>query len=155
MKKLAVKKLFFQFIVMILVGMIILIGQKIGTGVSILKALPGMIMLILAAISAFIVKDLFPKSIFPAFGWSTIIGLLLSIPYSPTSKIFLQNVNNVNFMMITTPLLAFAGISVGNKINELKAMSWKIVLVSLFVFTAIFFSCAIIAQIILKMQGRI
>ncbi|MGL6064000.1 MAG: hypothetical protein ACRC0S_02845 [Fusobacteriaceae bacterium] len=155
MGKLEFKKLMFQLIVMLLVGLIILIGQKIGMGISILKALPGMIMLILAAMSAFIVKDLFPKSIFPAFGWSTIIGLLLSIPYSPTSKIFLQNVNNVNFMMITTPLLAFAGISVGNKINELKAMSWKIVVISIFVFTAIFFSCATIAHIVLKMQGRI
>ncbi len=155
MGKLNVKKLIFQLIVMLLVGLMILIGQKIGIGTSILEALPGMIMLILAAMSAFIVKDLFPKSIFPAFGWSTIIGLLLSIPYSPTSKIFLQNVNNINFMMITTPLLAFAGISVGNKINELKAMSWKIIVISVFVFTAIFFSCATIAQLVLKMQGKI
>ncbi|MGL5123644.1 MAG: hypothetical protein ACRC6K_05740 [Fusobacteriaceae bacterium] len=155
MGKLEFKKLLFQLVVMILVGITILVAQKIGAGISIFKALPGMIMLILAAMSAFIVKDLFPKSIFPAFGWSTIIGLLLSIPYSPTSKIFLQNVNNINFMVITTPLLAFAGISVGNKINELKAMSWKIVVISVFVFTAIFFSCATIAHIVLKMQGTI
>lgn len=155
MGKLDTKKLSYQFTVMCFVGIMILVGQQIGMGISIAKAGLGMLLLILAAMSALIVKDLFPKSIFPAFGWSTIIGLLLSMPYSPTSKIFLSNVSNVNFMAITTPLLAFAGISVGNKINELKAMSWKIVVISVIVFTAIFFACASIAQIVLKLQGTI
>lgn len=155
MAKLDMKKLGYQLVIMLLVGVMILIGQQIGVGIPILKALPGMIMLVAAAMSAMIVKDLFPKSIFPAFGWSTIIGLLLSMPYSPTSKVFLSNVNNVNFMAITTPLLAFAGISVGNKIGELRKMSWKIVVVSIVVFTSIFFMCAIIAQTVLKIQGKI
>ncbi|MGL4392023.1 MAG: hypothetical protein ACRCSK_01085 [Fusobacteriaceae bacterium] len=153
--KINIKKLSYQLIVMLLVGMIILVGQKIGYKISIIKALPGMIMLIIAAMSAMLVKELFPKSIFPAFGWATIIGLVLSMPYSPTSKIFLSNVQNVNFMAITTPLLAFAGISVGNKINELKKMSWKIIVISLVVFTGIFFSCALIAQVVLKLQNKI
>lgn len=169
------KKLGYQFAVMLLVGAMILIGQRIGKGTSIILAAPGMLMLIAAAMSAMLIKELFPRSFFPAFGWATIIGLLLSIPVfkisisnltfgyvdytisfiSPTSKIFLSNVNNVDFMAITTPLLAFAGISVGNKINDLKAMSWKIVIVSVFTFTSIFFACAIIAQSVLKLQGKI
>ncbi|MGO0806863.1 hypothetical protein ACTPEF_22460, partial [Clostridioides difficile] len=105
--------------------------------------------------AAMIIKDLFPKSIFPAFGFATIIGLLLSMPYSPTSEVFLTNTNNINFMAITTPLLAFAGISVGNKIEALKEMSWKIVIISLIVFTTIFFACASIAHIVLSIQGKI
>ncbi|MGL6168054.1 MAG: hypothetical protein ACRC0Y_07185 [Fusobacteriaceae bacterium] len=155
MGKLDIKKLGYQFVVMFFLGIMILVGQQIGMGVSMAKSFLGMLLLILAAMSALVVKDLFPKSIFPAFGWSTIIGLLLSMPYSPTSKIFLSNVNNINFMAITTPLLAFAGISVGNKINELKAMSWRIVVISIVVFTTIFFTCAIIAQVVLKLQGTI
>ncbi len=155
MAKLDIKKLSYQLIVMLLVGVMILVGQRIELGISIVKAFPGMLMLVGAAMSAMIVKDLFPKSIFPAFGWSTIIGLLLSMPYSPTSKAFLSNVGNINFMAITTPLLAFAGISVGNKIQELKAMSWRIVVISVIVFTGIFFACASIAQVVLKLQGRI
>ena len=123
----SIKKTGYQFISMFLVGLIILMGQQLGMGISVVKAFPGMIMLVLAALSALVIGDLFPKSIFPAFGWATIIGLLLSMPYSPTSEIFLSNVNNVNFMTITTPLLAFARISVGNKINELKKMSWRLV----------------------------
>ncbi|PBE58470.1 hypothetical protein BGU39_12345 [Clostridioides difficile] len=140
---------------MSVIGVIILIGQRISVGTSIVTDLPGMVMLILAAMAAMIIKDLFPKSIFPAFGFATIIGLLLSMPYSPTSEVFLTNTNNINFMAITTPLLAFAGISVGNKIEALKEMSWKIVIISLIVFTTIFFACASIAHIVLSIQGKI
>jgi len=144
------KKSSYQLLVMSVIGVIILIGQRISVGTSIVTALPGMVMLILAAMA-----DLFPKSIFPAFGFATIIGLLLSMPYSPTSEVFLTNTNNINFMAITTPLLAFAGISVGNKIEALKEMSWKIVIISLIVFTTIFFACASIAHIVLSIQGKI
>ncbi len=149
------KKSSYQLLVMSVIGVIILIGQRISVGTSIVTALPGMVMLILAAMAAMIIKDLFPKSIFPAFGFATIIGLLLSMPYSPTSEVFLTNTNSINFMAITTPLLAFAGISVGNKIEALKEMSWKIVIISLIVFTTIFFACASIAHIVLSIQGKI
>ncbi|HBF6331699.1 TPA: hypothetical protein KOT00_003543 [Clostridioides difficile] len=149
------KKSSYQLLVMSVIGVIILIGQRISVGTSIVTALPGMVMLILAAMAAMIIKDLFPKSIFPAFGFATIIGLLLSMTYSPTSEVFLTNTNNINFMAITTPLLAFAGISVGNKIEALKEMSWKIVIISLIVFTTIFFACASIAHIVLSIQGKI
>ncbi|MCO5868182.1 hypothetical protein M8636_16745 [Clostridioides difficile] len=149
------KKSSYQLLVMSVIGVIILIGQRISVGTSIVTALPGMVMLILAAMAAMIIKDLFSKSIFPAFGFATIIGLLLSMPYSPTSEVFLTNTNNINFMAITTPLLAFAGISVGNKIEALKEMSWKIVIISLIVFTTIFFACASIAHIVLSIQGKI
>lgn len=145
----------YQLLVMLMVGAMILTGQFISKGVSIFTALPGMLIMIAAAMVAMILKDLFPKSIFPAFGFATIIGLLLSIPGNPISEVFNEQVANINFMAITTPLLAFAGISVGNKIEELKAMSWKIVVISLVVFTTIFFACASIGHIVLKIQGVI
>lgn len=150
-----IKRTSYQFIVMLMVGAMILLGQFISKGVAITTALPGMLIMIAAAMLAMILKDLFPKSIFPAFGFATIIGLLLSIPGNPISDVFNEQVANINFMSITTPLLAFAGISVGNKIEELKKMSWKIVVLSLIVFTTIFFACASIAHLVLKMQGVI
>ncbi|MGL5328146.1 MAG: hypothetical protein ACRDD7_02680 [Peptostreptococcaceae bacterium] len=149
------KRTGYQLVVMLMVGAMILIGQYISKGVAITTALPGMLIMIGAAMLAMILKDLFPKSIFPAFGFATIIGLILSIPGNPVSDVFNEQVANINFMAITTPLLAFAGISVGNKIEELKAMSWKIVVISLIVFTTIFFACATIGHVVLKIQGVI
>lgn len=136
-------------------GMLILLCQKVGMGSPILDGIIGMGMIIAVALVALIIKDLFPKSIFPAFGWVTILGFILSIPANPMSKIFMEYTNKINFMAITTPLLTFAGISVGNKIESLKSMSWKIVIISLIVFVTIFFACALIAEAVLKMRGEI
>lgn len=155
LSRLDLKRTGFQFVLMIVIGFMILIGQYISKGTSIITALPGMGIMIGAAMLAMILKDLFPKSMFPAFGFATIIGLLLSIPGNPISEVFSREIGNINFMAITTPLLAFAGISVGNKIEELKKMSWKIVLISLVVFTTIFFACASIGHAVLKMSGVI
>lgn len=154
-ERLDLKRISYQLVVMLIVGFMILVGQFISKKTSIMEAFPGMIMMIIAAMIAIVLKDLFPKSIFPAFGFATIIGLLLSIPGNPVSDVFNKNVANISFMAITTPLLAFAGISVGNKIEELKSMSWKIVLISLIVFATIFFACATIAHIVLNIQGVI
>ena len=140
---------------MAIAGLLVLITQKVGLGMPVLDAVPGMIIIILVADIALIIRDLFPKSIFPAFGWVTILGFLFSMPYNPLSVKFMEYTDKVNFMAITTPLLAFAGLSVGNKIDELKKMSWKIVLISIIVFVTIFFACALIAQTVLKLRGDI
>ena len=149
------KKSGYQLMTMLVLGSIMLIGQLISKGTSIITALPGMLIMVGAAMIAMMLKDLFPKSLFPAFGFATILGLLLSIPGNPVSAVFTEHINNINFMAITTPLLALAGISVGDKIDQLKSMSWKIVVISMVVFTTIFFTCATIAHVVLKMQGVI
>ena len=144
-----------QLKMMIIVGILIMIGQRIGFGFSVIDAIPGIILIIVIAMLSLIIKDLTPKLKFPAFAWATMIGLILSMPFMPTSKIFLDYTNKVNFLATTTPILAFAGISVGNKIQELKQISWKIVIVAMTVFCGTFFGSAIIAQIVLKLQGII
>lgn len=140
---------------LVITGMLVLITQKVGLKMSILDAIPGMIIIILVATIALIIRDLFPKSIFPAFGWVTILGFLFSMPYNPLSVKFMEYTDKVNFMAITTPLLAFAGLSVGNKIDDLKKMSWKIALISIIVFITIFFACALIAETVLRLRGDI
>ena len=140
---------------LVIAGMLVLITQKVGLNMPILDAVPGMLIIILVAVIALIIRDLFPKSIFPAFGWVTILGFLFSMPYNPLSVKFMEYTSKVNFMAITTPLLAFAGLSVGNKIDDLKKMSWKIGLISVIVFITIFFACALIAETVLRLRGDI
>lgn len=155
MGKIDINRLLKNILLLLIGGMLVLITQKIGMKSPILDGIPGILIIVAIATFALIIRDLFPKSIFPAFGWVTIIGFLLSIPQNPLSKTFLQYTNKINFMAITTPLLAFAGLSVGNKIDELKRMSWKIILVSVIVFITIFFACALIAETVLKLKGDI
>jgi len=155
MKKVDLKKYMLYFSTMSATGMVILLGQSIGMNKSFIAGIPGMFLIITLALSALFIKDTFPKFPLPAYALSTIIGMIFSLKSIPVSSLFMKHINNVEFMAITTPLLAFAGISVGDKIEQLKEMSWKIVIIAVVVFTSIFFTCALIAQTVLRMQGKI
>lgn len=154
------KKNLDQLKLLIVIGLLVLVAQKVGFMVAgkefaVADAIPGTLLIIVVCLLSLMIKECLPNLKFPAFAWATMIGLILSMPFMPTAKVFLEYTNKVNFLSTTTPILAFAGISVGNKVHELKSMSWKIVLISLLVFTSTFFGSAIIAQFILKMQGII
>jgi hypothetical protein len=144
-----------QLKVMILVAIIILIGQRIGYGIGIGKALLGMIIIIVLGMVALIIKDFTPKLKFPAFAWASMLALILTMPFMPTSKFLLTYTNEVSFLGTTTPILAFAGISIGMKVNRLKQLSWKLIVVAVCVFLGTFFGSAVVAQIVLKIQGLI
>ena len=144
-----------QLKVLIVVGIMILVGQRIGYGIQIAGAIPGILIVIAIAMFSLIIKDLFPKIKFPAFAWASLTALILSMPFMPSSEWFLRYTNEVNFLGTTTPILAFAGISVGNKIEKLKKLSWKVFVVAIAVFIGTFFGSAIVSHIILKLQGII
>ncbi|MDD2574303.1 MAG: hypothetical protein PHS13_04945 [Firmicutes bacterium] len=153
--QLKAEKLLEQLKILIIVGILILIGQRIGYGISIIEAIPGIILVIAVAMFSLIIKELTPNLKFPAFAWASLTALVLSMPFMPTADWFLGYTNNVNFLGTTTPILAFAGISVGNRIEQFKKLSWKVLIVAVMVFIGTFFGSAIIAQIILKLQGII
>jgi NhaP-type Na+/H+ or K+/H+ antiporter len=140
---------------LIIVGILILIGQRFGYGIAIIPALPGMVIVILISFLALTIKDSFPDLKFPAFAWASLTALILSMPFMPTADLFLKYTNEVNFLGTTTPILAFAGISVGNKIEKLKKLSWKVFIVAIAVFIGTYFGSAIVAHIVLKVQGII
>ncbi|KXS49188.1 MAG: hypothetical protein A8274_504 [Halanaerobium sp. 4-GBenrich] len=140
---------------LIVVGVLVLIGQRFGYGIAIMPALPGMIIVILISFLALTIKDSFPNLKFPAFAWASLTALILSMPFMPTADLFLKYTNEVNFLGTTTPILAFAGISVGNKIEKLKKLSWKVFIVAIAVFIGTYFGSAIVAHIVLKLQGII
>ena len=144
-----------QLKLLILAGILVLVANQIGYGVNAISAIPGMIVFIIICQVALIIRAATPKIHFPAFAWATMISLILSMPFMPTASWFLATTGSTQFLATTAPILAFAGISVGNKLHELGKMSWKIVIVAICVFIGTFFGSAIIAQIVLKMQGLI
>ncbi|MTH48660.1 hypothetical protein [Intestinirhabdus alba] len=131
---------------------LVLLAQAVGKGMSALEALPGAVIMFAIIILSLQIKMWLPKVPLPAFAWATLIALLLSMPYSPVSDVFMNLTNKIDFLSTTTPLLAFAGLSVGNSLDKLKSLSWKIVIISVLVFTSAFFGAAIVAQLILKFQ---
>ncbi len=144
-----------QFKAILISCILILIGQQIGFGISIIKAIPGMLIVLVICMVSIIIKDFTPKLKFPAFAWASMIALLLTMPFVPTSKFMLQYTKSVNFLGTTTPILAFAGIAVGSQVDRLKQLSWKLVVVAFAVFLGTFFGSAIVSHIVLKIQGLI
>jgi hypothetical protein len=139
---------------LILVAIITLIGQNIGFGISLVNAIPGMIIIIIISMVGLALKDILPLKL-PAFAYVSLIALILTMPYLPTSKFILKYTNQVNFLGTTTPILAYAGISIGLSITKLAKISWKLIVIACVVFIGTFFGSAIIAQIVLKIQGII
>ena len=61
----------------------------------------------------------------------------------------------VNFLALTTPILAYAGIGIGKDMDAFLKSGWRIFIVACAVFFGTFLGSAIIAEVILKMLGQI
>lgn len=86
---------------------------------------------------------------FPILGWVSIVSFVACL----MSDFFVNAINGVDFLSITTPILTFAGISVANSLKDLSKSSWKIGIVAVFVFIGTYLGSAIISQIGLLISG--
>lgn len=114
-------------------------------------------MSILAGISlAGYLIGLLPKfNKLPVILWASIVAAYLSSPYFPYSEVLVQVTNKVSLLVICTPVLAFAGLALGKDLAQFKTISWRIIPVSLAVFTGTFVFAALIAQVTLRWEGVI
>lgn len=87
---------------------------------------------------------------FPILGWVSIVSLIFCL----MSDFFVQAISGVDFLSITTPILAFAGLSVADSLVDLRKTSWRIAIVAVFVFIGTYAGSAIIAQIGLTLSGK-
>lgn len=86
---------------------------------------------------------------FPILGWVSIVSLIFCL----MSNFFITAISAVDFLSITTPVLAFAGISVANSLGDLSKNSWKYLIVAVFVFVGSYLGRALLAQLGLFIIG--
>lgn len=142
--------------VLVLCGITAFIAQFVGARgkMDLGKGFIGILVIIIVSFLAVKIRSKIPLKI-PAFAWASLIAFALTTPISPVQGFFLDVTKGFGFSAVSTVILAAAGISVGNKLNDIKKLSWKIVLVALVVFSGTFFGSALIAQVVLKAQGLI
>ena len=87
---------------------------------------------------------------FPILGWVSIVSLIFCL----ISPYCVRVINAVDFLSLTTSVLAFAGISVTHRLKDLSKISWKILIVALFVFFGMYFMDTLISQIALSLSGK-
>jgi hypothetical protein len=141
-------------LMLFVVAAITLVGNYLGYGQDVAAAVPGMLLMVVLGLVSLLLGRYLPIEL-PSFAYAMILAFLLSIPYSPVQETVLGMTDNVNFLATTTPILAYAGLSIGLQTGRMKEVSWKLVIVAVFVFFGTFFGSAIIAHVVLGLQGVI
>ena len=87
---------------------------------------------------------------FPILGWVSVTSLVMCM----ISDFFVEAIAAVDFLSITTPILTFAGISVVDRLVDLRKTSWKVAIVAVFVFAGTYLGSALLAQFGLMISGK-
>lgn len=111
--------------------------------------------LLLVVITAFgiLVSHLPGFRILPMVFWVSIIAVVISLPGFPGGDWVIHYTKQVGFLHITTPVLAYCGLSLGKDIDAFKRLSWRIVPVALAVGAGSFICATVLAEIILHLEG--
>lgn len=136
-----------------IIGIIALMGNWIGYDVSPIDALPGMMIIVAVTVLGFIFAKFIPIKL-PVVIWISILALVITTPIFPGNETVIKFTEKVNFMALATPILAYAGLSFGKDLQEFKKLGWRIVVISLVVYTGTFVLSALVAEIGFRMTGK-
>lgn len=148
-------KLLNMTLVLILTGLLITVGNIIGYKVDWYSSLVGITVIVIIGLIGMLISQLPLVNKLPMVFWISLVAIVASLPSFPGSEWIIQTTKKVQFLAITTPILAYAGVSLGKDIAMFKKLSWRIVPVALAVTTGTFIFAAIIAQFVLKWEGAI
>ena len=142
-------------VVLVIILLIGLIGNLIGPDIPIASAIPGM--LILFAIPMFgLVLTKFAPFYLPSVAWISLVAIVLTLPWTPGSEWILNYVKQVNVLALATPVLAYAGLAISkHEFETFKHSGWKIIIVAILIFIGTYLGSALVAHIVLRMQGLI
>ncbi len=140
--------------VLIIVAAMSLVGNLVGAGNGIVESLPGMIFLVALCVAGVALGKIIPGNI-PSVAWIVLIGCIMTYPSFPGAAVFSGWVKKVNFLALTTPILAYAGLALGKDLDLLKKTGWRIVVVSIVVFIGTYIGSALIAQGVLSFTGQL
>jgi len=142
------------FLILFVTSVIMAISNLIGYKTSIIDSIPGIAILCGIALLGQFLSQIIPVKL-PMILYVTTLGLILASPISPISGIVLQYTNKIAFMAPVTVVGAITGISIGKDYAEFKRVGWKFLIIGLLIIAGTFIGSAIVAQLVLKVTGRI
>ena len=132
--------------------------MKAGNPVTPIESLPGMAMLLAITVLGVAISDgldkVLPKNL-PAIAYISIVAIVATIPGVPGAEFMFQSMNKIGLLPLCTPILAYAGISLGKDFGVFKSQGLPIVCVALLTFVGTYVGSAIIAEVVLKVTGVI
>ena len=137
-----------------LTSVLTLIANWVGYKNGIVESIPGMLILMAICLLGVIIARFMPGRL-PSVAYIVVIGCIVTYPDFPGAKMLNAYIAKVNFLALTTPILAYAGIGIGKDIDAFLKSGWRIIIVACAVFVGTFVGSAIIAEIVLRMTGQI
>lgn len=123
--------------------------SNVVNGAPLLDALPGMLLLYAMVMVGLGIGRVCPFYL-PSVAWVSLISIVMTLPLFPGSGWILEQLAQVNFLAVVTPVLAYAGLALtGREFAMFRQTGWKLVLVALLVFTGTFVGSAVVAHILL------
>lgn len=136
-----------QVVVWILVGLFALCGNWINykTPATDPMALAGMAIIVGVVLLGYGLYRLTGRKV-PAVIWVSLVGMVLTYPAFPFAGSIAAMTNKINFLSLSTPILAFAGLSIAKDVPAFRRLGWRIVVVSFAANAGTFIGAALIAQ---------
>ena len=132
--------------------------MKSGAPVTPIEALPGMVMLLAITIIGVAISDILDKALpknLPAIAYISLVAIVVTIPGFPGAEFAFASMNKIGLLPLCTPILAYAGISLGKDFDTFKSQGITIVCVALLTFVGTYVGSAIIAEVVLRLTGAI
>lgn len=145
----------FVIIVLLITAFMTLVSNFVGKKISPLDALPGTLILISIAFIGIAMAKFIPIKV-PSVLYVVTIATIITIPeIFPLAKQISSYTSKVDFLALTTPILAYAGVYSGKDLKSLKSTGWRIFVLAIIVMFSTFICSAIIAHVVLKLIGQI
>lgn len=141
--------------VLILVAIIMAAGNSVGYKIDIISSLEALAVLAVISIIGFLLSKLPGLKKFPVILWVSVVAAVVSSPIFPYHTELVAITDQVSLLAVCTPVLAYAGLAIGKDLALFKNISWRIIPVSLAVFSGTFIFAALIAQVTLHWEGVI
>lgn len=141
--------------VLILVAIIMAAGNSVGYKIDIISSLEALAVLAVISIVGFLLSKLPGLEKFPVILWVSVVAAVVSSPIFPYHTELVAITDQVSLLAVCTPVLAYAGLAIGKDLALFKNISWRIIPVSLAVFSGTFIFAALIAQVTLHWEGVI
>ena len=141
--------------VLILVAIIMSAGNSVGYKIDIISSFEALAVLAVISIVGFLLSKLPGLKKFPVILWVSVVAAVVSSPIFPYHTELVAITDQVSLLAVCTPVLAYAGLAIGKGLALFKNISWRIIPVSLAVFSGTFIFAALIAQVTLHWEGVI
>lgn len=146
-------KLILHWILILLIFSIIsAVGNFLGYSHPITPTFIGLLILSGIALFGLILEEIMPIGI-PSVVYISVLGIVLALPWMPTSPIIMQYTNNVELLSIITVILGYSGIAMGKSWGEFRKVGWKGIIVTLFVLFGTYFCSLVIGQLAIGYWG--